>query len=69
MGCIANDDPARPEMSVEEIASELGVSYNSVNSTLKRAMKKLKDGRAVKLRALAVAREKEVRHGLPRIME
>lgn len=51
--------PHSPEMTTEEIAKELGVSYGSINSTLKRAMKKLKDGRAVRLQELAVARERE----------
>ena len=69
MGSIANDDPGRPEMTMEEISQELGIPYNSVNSALKRAMKKLRDGRANRIKELAAAREKEVRYGLPRIIK
>jgi DNA-binding CsgD family transcriptional regulator len=69
VGSIANDDPGRPEMTMEEISQELGIPYNTVNCLMKRAMKKLRDGRAVRIKDLAIAREKEVRYGLPRIIE
>ena len=69
VGCIANDDPGRPEMTVEEIAKELGATVDSVKHSLKRAIKKLRDGRASRLRELVIAREREANRGLPRIVK
>ena len=69
MGCIANDDPGRPEMTVEEIAKELGATVDSVKHSLKQAIKKLRDGRASRLRELVIAREREANRGLPRIVK
>ena len=57
------------EMSTAEIARKLRVTEDSVKHTLKSAMKKLKDGRAKKMKELAVAREKEKNYGLPRIVK
>jgi DNA-binding CsgD family transcriptional regulator len=57
----------RHEMSVEEIARELNSTPDSIKHTLKRAMKKLRDGRADQLRDLMIARERESNHGLPKI--
>ena len=65
VGCIANDDPGRPEMTVEEIAKELGATVDSVKHSLKRAIKKLRDGRAIRIKDLSVAREREIKYGLP----
>lgn len=60
---------AHHEMTNEEIARELNMKPAGVKQALRRAMKKLRDGRAVQIKDLAIAREKEVRYGLPRIME
>jgi hypothetical protein len=59
----------RHEKSIEEIASEIGCSKRAVKQALDRGMKKLRDGRAVRIKDLAIAREKEVRYGLPRIVK
>jgi len=56
-------------MEVQEIAKELGLTFHQVHSTLRRAMKKLRDGRAIPIKDLSVAREREARYGLPRVME
>lgn len=69
VGCIANDDPGRPEMTAEEIAAATGTTPDSVRHALRRALKKLRDGRASTIRELAVAREREARYGLPRIVK
>ena len=57
----------RHEMSVEEIARELNETPDSIKHTLKRAMKKLRDGRADRLRDLMIARNRESNHGLPKL--
>jgi len=61
--------PHHHAMTIEEIAAEVGCTPDSVKHTLKRAIKKLKDGRAVRIRDLSVAREREARYGLPRIVK
>ena len=48
-------------MSRKEIARRLGISEIQVKSELKRAMKKLRDGRAEKCRDLMIAKETERR--------
>jgi predicted transcriptional regulator len=58
-----------PAMTAKEIAVELGVTEDSVKSTLKKAIKKLKDGRAIPIRDLVAARDREARRQLPRIVE
>lgn len=60
--------PHSPAMSEEEIAKELGMTVPSVHNTLRKALKKLRDGRALKLKALAEARQSVARHELPRLV-
>ena len=57
------------EMPIDEIARKLGTTGDSVQSALKRAMKKLRDGRASKIRELAVAREQLRGYGLHRLVK
>lgn len=49
----------KAEMSVAEIAGKLGCSKDSVRTALRRALKKLRDGRAEKCRDLMIARDRE----------
>ena len=57
------------EMTAKEIARKLGTTEYSVKHSLKSAIKKLKDGRADKIRDLSIAREREQTHGLARIVD
>lgn len=52
------------EMTIKEIAAELGMKPKGVKSVLRRAMKKLRDGRAEKFRDLMIAQAKERKGGL-----
>ena len=61
--------PHHHAMTIEEIAAEIGCTPDSVKHTLRRALKKLKDGRAVKMKDLAAARDREAYRGLPRIVQ
>lgn len=56
-------------MEVPEIARKLGSTEAAIKHTLSGAMKKLRDGRAAKVRELSVARDREARRELPRIVE
>lgn len=61
--------PHHPEMTIEEIAAELGRTPDSVKHTLANALRKLRDGRAKKMRDIAAARDREIRVGQPKIVE
>jgi predicted transcriptional regulator len=56
-----------PAMTADEIAQELGCTVCEVKGALSRGLKKLRDGRAKVLMELTIARDKEVRHGLPKM--
>jgi predicted transcriptional regulator len=66
---VSKKVPHHPAMTAKEIADKLGVSEESVKSTLKKAIKKLRDGRAIPIRELVVARNREARRQLPKIVE